>query len=160
MVWAAIGTSGIIGPIFFQENVDGESYLKLLMEDFFPTFCSIPNSSNLLFQQDGAPPHWALHVRDWLNNNLADRWIGRGGPNDRNITWPPRSPDLTPLDFYLWGHIKSLVYVKNYENLAHLKNSISAAFQEVKQETVSASIKNLEKRLKLVVQNGGAHIEK
>ena len=78
----------------------------------------------------------------------------------RNITWPPRSPDLTPLDFYLWGHIKSLVYVKNYENLTDLKNSISAAFQEVTQETVSASIKNLEKRLKLVVQNGGAHIEK
>ena len=84
------------------------SYLKLLMEDFFPTFCSIPNSSNLLFQQDGAPPHWALHVRDWLNNNLADRWIGRGGPNDRNITWPPRSPDLTPLDFYLWDQEPSL----------------------------------------------------
>ena len=160
MVWAAIGTSGIIGPIFFQENVGGESYLKLLMEDFFPVFCNLPNSSNLLFQQDGAPPHWALHVRNWLNNNLADRWIGRGGPNDRNITWPPRSPDLTPLDFYLWGHIKSLVYVKNYENLTDLKNSISAAFQEVTQETVSASIKNLAKRLKLVVQNGGAHIEK
>ena len=99
-------------------------------------------------------------MRDWLNNNLADRWIGRGGPNDRNITWPPRSPDLTPLDFYLWGHIKSLVYIKNYENLTDLKNFISAAFQEVTQETVSASIKNLEKRLKLVVQNGGAHIEK
>ena len=99
-------------------------------------------------------------MRDWLNNNLADRWIGRGGPNDRNITWPPRSPDLTPLDFYLWGHIKSLVYVKNYENLTDQKSFISAAFQEVTQETVSASIKNLEKRLKLVVQNGGAHIEK
>ena len=41
-----------------------------------------------------------------------------------------------------------------------LKNSISKAFQEVTQEIVSASIRNLEKRLKLVVENGGAHIEK
>ena len=44
MVWAAIGTSGIIGPIFFQENVGGESYLKLLMEDFFPAFCNLPKA--------------------------------------------------------------------------------------------------------------------
>ena len=33
-------------------------------------------------------------------------WIGKGGP----VAWPPRSPDLTLLDFFLWGHIKSLVY--------------------------------------------------
>jgi hypothetical protein len=32
--------------------------------------------------------------------------IGRGGPT----AWPPSSPDLNPLDFYLWGHLKSLVY--------------------------------------------------
>ncbi|GBL73687.1 hypothetical protein AVEN_230681-1 [Araneus ventricosus] len=34
------------------------------------------------------------------------RWIGRGGP----VLWPPRSPDLTSLDFFLWGHLKELVY--------------------------------------------------
>jgi hypothetical protein len=34
------------------------------------------------------------------------RWIGRGG----SITWPPRSPDLTPLDFFLWGYAKNIVY--------------------------------------------------
>ena len=38
------------------------------------------------------------------------RWIGRGGVNDTNIPWPPRSPDLTPMDFILWGYIKKLAY--------------------------------------------------
>ncbi|GBO16290.1 hypothetical protein AVEN_146960-1 [Araneus ventricosus] len=34
------------------------------------------------------------------------RWIGHGGP----VAWPPRSPDLNPLDFFFWGHMKSSVY--------------------------------------------------
>ena len=45
------------------------------------------------------PFHWALTVRESLNNSFPQRWIGRDGP----IAWPPRSPDLTPLDFFFWG---------------------------------------------------------
>jgi hypothetical protein len=45
-------------------------------------------------------------VRDVLSNTCHDRWIGRGGPT----AWRPRSPDLNPLDFYLWGHLKPVVY--------------------------------------------------
>ena len=41
-----------------------------------------------------------------LNASFPNRWIGRGGP----IEWPPRSPDLTALDYYIWGHMKTLVY--------------------------------------------------
>ena len=159
MVWAAIGVPGIIGPFFIEENVSGETYLNLLTEDFYPAFSSLPNAQELYFMQDGAPPHWSQRVRDWLNHNLADRWIGRGCPRDHNIAWPARSPDLTPMDFYLWSHIKSKVYVKNYQSLADLKTSITAAFREVTAENVSASVRNLEKRLKMVIERAGAHIE-
>ncbi|GFW06265.1 uncharacterized protein TNCV_37401 [Trichonephila clavipes] len=37
---------------------------------------------------------------------LERRWIGRGGP----VNWPARSPDLSCLDFFIWGHMKSFVY--------------------------------------------------
>jgi hypothetical protein len=57
-------------------------------------------------QLDGAPAHFARPVRQWLNNNYPRRWIGRRG----FIAWPPRSCDITPLDFFLWGHIKTIVY--------------------------------------------------
>ncbi|KAJ4440129.1 hypothetical protein ANN_08267 [Periplaneta americana] len=50
---------------------------------------------------DGAPPHFGRHVRNHLNATFPDRWIGRGGP----VTWPPRSPDLTALDSFLWGDV-------------------------------------------------------
>jgi len=41
-----------------------------------------------------------------MDENFLRRWVGRGGPT----VWPPRSPDLTPLDFFAWGFIKDVVY--------------------------------------------------
>ena len=56
MVWGAVGEAGVIGPTFFTGNVDADSYLKLLEEEFFPVFSGYRNQSKLVFQQDGAPP--------------------------------------------------------------------------------------------------------
>jgi len=47
-------------------------------------------------QQNGAFPHYARNVQT-LNQMFSNRWIGKGGP----ISWPPKSPDLTSLDFFL-----------------------------------------------------------
>ncbi|GBM61807.1 hypothetical protein AVEN_80449-1 [Araneus ventricosus] len=58
------------------------------------------------FMHDGAPAHFSSTVQHFLNATYPARWIGSGGP----VVWPPRSSDRNPLDFFLWGHIKSLVY--------------------------------------------------
>ena len=64
-----------------------------------------------MFQQDGAPPHLALDVRAYLNDELANCWVGTAAAaDDALLLWPPRSPDLTPLDFFLWGFVKGKVY--------------------------------------------------
>ena len=68
--------------------------------------------ADFIFQQDGAPPHWSLNERQYLNATLHNKWIGRGGNDDCVLLhWPPRSLDLTPCDFFLWGYVKDLVYV-------------------------------------------------
>ncbi|KAJ4444244.1 hypothetical protein ANN_06035 [Periplaneta americana] len=64
----------------------------------------------LIYQQDGAPPHFHNEVRTFLNDRLPNRWIGRAGRDGMQLSsWPPRSPDLTPSDLYLrlrWaGHV-------------------------------------------------------
>lgn len=57
---------------------------------------------NFVFQQGSASLHWMLDVREYLNHELPNRWIGRVGADDQVLfPWPPRSPDLTPCDFYL-----------------------------------------------------------
>jgi hypothetical protein len=61
-------------------------------------------------QMDGAPGRHPVPVRNWLNEHFDERWIGRRG----TFRWPPRSPDLTPLNFLLYNHIKSL-------NITHIK---------------------------------------
>jgi hypothetical protein len=38
-----------------------------------------------------------LLVRQFLDATFPKRWIGRDGPTP----WPPRSPDITPLDFLM-----------------------------------------------------------
>jgi hypothetical protein len=51
----------------------------------------------VVLQEDGAPPHGGLPVRQFLEVTFRKRWIGRDGPTP----WPPRSPDITPLDFFM-----------------------------------------------------------
>ncbi|KAJ4447737.1 hypothetical protein ANN_09745 [Periplaneta americana] len=65
-----------------------------------------PHRSGFILNHDGAPPHFDRRIRNHLNATFPDRWIGRSGP----VPWPPRSPDLTPLDFFLWGDVKCFVY--------------------------------------------------
>ena len=70
------------------------------------------------FQQDGATSHTARFTIDLLKGKFGERVISRNGP----VEWPPRSCDLTPLDFFLWGHIKSLVYANKPEFELNISN--------------------------------------
>ncbi|GBN84190.1 hypothetical protein AVEN_229214-1 [Araneus ventricosus] len=89
-------------------QLSGQSYLVFLNEVLTEFLDDIPLATiqGLWFQHNGAPAHFCVPVRGWLDMEYPGRWIGRGGP----VLWPPRSPDLTPLDFFLWGHLKELVY--------------------------------------------------
>ena len=159
MVWGAMGYHGVFGPFFFDGNVNGSSYLEMISNQFYPEFSALENSSELYLMQDGAPPHWDKTVRDWLNENLPGRWIGRGGSGDSNAPWPPRSPDLTPMDFFFWGFIKQRVYRQNYENFNALKLSIRAAFAEVTPAMITGTLRNFDRRMDLVLERNGGHIE-
>ncbi|KAJ8956081.1 hypothetical protein NQ318_016533 [Aromia moschata] len=68
----------------------------------------------MYFMHDGAPPHFARIVREYLNEQFPGRWIGRG--DDVPISWPPRSPDLNPCE--LWKIIQNAVQeLQNEETL-------------------------------------------
>ena len=70
------------------------------------------DSADFILQMDGAPPLFHRHVREFLNQHLPQRWIGRGTDDDQMLlAWPPRSPDATPCHFFLWGYVTDQVYV-------------------------------------------------
>ncbi len=105
MIWCSSSRNEIIGPYLFKnENVTSRTYKRMLLYFLLPKLEGYPE--NLIFQQDFALPHYYIEVRDYLNRKLLNQWMGRGGP----ISWPSRSPDLTPCDYFLWGYIKDKVY--------------------------------------------------
>ena len=78
-----------------------------------------------IFQQNSAPPHYRHIVREYLDRKFPNRWIGRGGP----ISWPPRSPDLTACDFFLWGYLNDTIYSERIDNIEQLKSKITNAIR-------------------------------
>ena len=78
----------IIGPFFFYgKTVDGKDYLHMLQSWLLP---KLPNNERCIFQQDGAPPNWALATWAFLNDELPGRCIGRCSARDQCLMpWPP-----------------------------------------------------------------------
>lgn len=106
------------------------------------------------FQHDGAPVHFTRDVINHLNNRFPQRWIGRGGFQN----WPPRSPDLTPLDYCLWGWLKSLVYKTKVNTREALVARIinCAALIKENHRALKRSTRAIHKRADLCIQmNGG-----
>ncbi|PNF14136.1 hypothetical protein B7P43_G18364, partial [Cryptotermes secundus] len=74
-VFYAMSQTKLYGPFFFcEKTVTGTSYLDMLQLWLFPQLAA--DSGDFVFQQDGAPPHWTINVRCYLNNELRHRWIG------------------------------------------------------------------------------------
>jgi hypothetical protein len=65
-----------------------------------------PNLDQVMFQQDGGPTKWAVQYRDYINVKFPSRWMVVGGPN----SWIPRSIDINPLEFFLYGFVKNILY--------------------------------------------------
>lgn len=75
------------------------------------------------------------------------------------MAWPPRSPDLTPCDFFVWGHIKNIVYSENIQNLAHLKDRIRNALCTVSPDILTNVWAEIGHRLDVCRATNGGHIE-
>lgn len=61
------------------------------------------------------------------NETYPNRWIGRLG----TILWPPRSPDLNPLDFFYWGCLRGEVYRQPVTSLEDLRARVQAAANKI-----------------------------
>lgn len=68
------------------------------------------------FQHDGAPVNISIVIREHLHGTFDQKWVESGGP----ISCPEISLHLNPLDLFLWGYLKTLVYatpVNDFEDL-------------------------------------------
>jgi len=157
-VWCGLIGGKLLGPYFYEENLNARRYLAFLTNVLPLMLENLPLATRqtLYFQHDGAPAHNAHIVRDHLNRVYEEKWFGTYGP----IEWPARSPDITPLDFFLWGHLKTIVYADPPVNLADLKNKIVVACNNLTENQImSATNRGCLQRFQLCVENHGANFE-
>ncbi|GFV43550.1 transposable element Tc3 transposase [Trichonephila clavipes] len=109
-------------------------------------------AQELWFQQDGAACHTARATIDLLKDTFGDRLISRFGP----VNWPPRSCDLTPLDYFLWGYVKSLVYADKPQTLDHLEDNIRRVIADIRPQMLEKVIENWTSRLDYIRASRGS----
>lgn len=157
LVWCAFSSAGVIGPFYFDAAISSESYLQMLQRNLVPALRRRGLLGNVIFQQDGAGPHTGSIVMNWLARRFGNDVISRLSDNP----WPSRSPDLSPLDYFLWGYLKETMKLKPLDNVEMLKNHIKDGIRQVNADAqlrvrVLASFRT---RLHRCIEQGGRHIE-
>ena len=128
MCWAGLIHGEVILHWFEEGTVNQLVYLDMLENVVWPRIRSVSSRRQYFFQQDGATAHTTLRVREWLATKFRERIISRY----TNIPWPSRSPDLSPLDYWLWSVC-----------LAELRRNPPSDMEELK-EIVQEYINSLE----------------
>ncbi|GFY10612.1 putative DD41D transposase [Trichonephila clavipes] len=132
-------------------TVNGDRYRAMITNFFIPEFNN-HDVQELWFQQDGATCHTARATIDLLKDTLGDRLISRFGP----VNWPPRSCDLTPLVYFLWGYVKSLVYADKPQTLDHLEDNIRRVIADIRPQMLEKVIENWTSRLDYIRASRGS----
>jgi hypothetical protein len=103
-VWCDVFGSQVIGPSVLEECLISEHYFRFLEDKLPVSDVPLHIRQEPCLQQDGAPPRFGRQVTAFLSL-FQNSLIGPQVP----VAWPPVSPDLIPLDHYLWGRMKSLL---------------------------------------------------
>ncbi|GFV86585.1 uncharacterized protein TNCV_4184401 [Trichonephila clavipes] len=123
-----------------------------MITNFFIPELNNHDVQELWFQQDGATCHTARATIDLLKDTFGDRLISRFGP----VNWPSRSCDLTLLDYFLWGYVKSLVYADKPQTLDHLEDNIRRVIADRRPQMLEKVIENWTSRLDYIRASRGS----
>ena len=115
-----------------------------------------------ILQLDGASPNFHRDVRVLLSRVLQQRWIGRAAKGDNHLLpWPPRSPDPTPRDFFLWGFVTDSVYVPPLPmSLKELRDRITHAVQTITADMLQRVWDEFDYRMDVCRVTQSAHIKR
>lgn len=157
-VLAALSRNWLGGPYFFHGTVTADAYREVLREFLLPDL-EAANVNDVFFMQDGAPAHTAVETRQFLIDSFgADRLIGRFF----NLPWPSRSPDLNPVDFFLWGFVRDRVFANGtFVDVVALDNAIVEAFnwtRTTRMDAVRNAANSFLSRLRECIENDGRQL--
>jgi hypothetical protein len=137
-VWCAVNARRIVGPAFFNETINCERYVQVILGQFPP---EITEEGRLYgwFQQDSATSHTARIPMQALSEVFGDGIISSG-------IWSARSPDFNTSDFSVWGCVKDKVYKSNPRTEEEVKENIRREIANIPVEKLRKVNQNLFRR--------------
>lgn len=155
--WCAVLNNAVIAVHFYEGNLTRHMYLQILENILLDSIEDVPINVRiqLMYQQDGAPPHNSRVAVEFLNTHFPGKWLGTNGP----LLWPARSPDLTPMDFFLWGFLKDELYKSRYNNVADMTTRVREILHGVHHNTLNKAVNDVLKRATACIYTDGGHFE-
>jgi hypothetical protein len=95
------------------------------------------------FQQDGATAHTARRPRAILKEMFPGRVVSL----HEAVPWPPRSPDLSPCDFFLWEYLKAVVFKHRPQTMDQLKEAIQEEIEGISPDMLVTVMEKFQERL-------------
>ena len=92
---------------------------------------------------------------DLLRGHFEEQLISRFGP----VNWPPRSCNITPLDFFLWGYVMSKVYADKLDTTQALEANITRVINAIPVEMLERDIQNWTLRMDNLRRSCGQHLK-
>lgn len=149
-IWVAVSRRRIIGPIFFEETINSIRYCNII--DQFYAELNDQERQTCWLQQDSATSHTSNYTMNHLTTLFNDRII-------KKDLWPPRSPDLTPPDYFLFGHVKDSCFAKNPHTVQELRQYIVEVIRGIQPETLINVFQNMRRRVAACLQQNGGHFQ-
>ncbi|CAB3237907.1 unnamed protein product [Arctia plantaginis] len=154
MVLGVMSNEGhVMPPHFFSHElrVNAAPYTEGLKTVVKPWIDRARGERPYVFQQDSAPSHKAMTTQDCMSENLHDHIT----PN----LWPPSSPDLNPLDFYVWSVVERDTNKHPHNTLESLKATITRVMTQMNKDHLLRACRRFRQRIEDVIAAEGDFIE-
>lgn len=131
-----------------------DCYLKMLQNYFLPQFTRLELMEETVFQQDGAPCHFAFRVKQYLYEKFPNRWTGSAGPN----SWPPGSPGVHWTSFH--GNMKkTTIYSTKPRSIDDLQAKITNVIQGITEIQLQSAFLELQNHITVSIRNNCGHVK-
>jgi hypothetical protein len=152
MIWLGASKNGLTAPIIFEpgETLKNENYIKVVLPHALSEGRRLLGD-DFIYQQDGATPHTHKDSQAWCASSFP-RFID-------SDTWPPNSPDLNVLDYYVWDAIGNNMHWEKVNNYDSLKDEIAKGIARVSKNSLARSVESWSLRILSILKTKGAYIK-
>ena len=154
MVFGVVSSEGhIIPPIFFEVGlkVNTKVYLDVLTSMVIPWCNQVAGGRLWVWQQDSEPAYESKETQAWLQKECYDF-----APFSH---WPPSSPDLNLLDYFVWSYVENITNMTSHNTKASLIATIRQVFAELPLVLVEKACSQFWIYIEVVIEAEGGYIE-